>query len=83
MKGFDTIYWLPTYLSRETEGQTVLTPEDLSIGITSPVIVSDMNDELWNSIKKERDAGKLVLIMGAGSIDSWIRSNLSLKTSPS
>ncbi|MBC7746440.1 hypothetical protein H7Y40_00455 [Pedobacter sp.] len=78
MQGFDTIYWLPTYLSREQADQAVLTPEQLSAGITDPVIISNTDETLWTNIEKERAAGKLVLVMGAGSIDDWIRQQLAV-----
>lgn len=75
MSGFDKIYWLPTYLSREDPNLEVLSPEELTKGI-SDVTISDMDDTLWHNIQKERAAGKLVLVMGAGSIDGWVRSRL-------
>jgi len=78
----EKIYWLPTYLTREHAGQAVLTPEDLTEKLTNrdAVEYADMNDELWQSIKRERAAGKLVLVMGAGPIDAWVRKQLSPST---
>ena len=74
----DEIYWLPTYLSREDPNLPVLTPEELSAKLTNvaSVHVADMNDSLWQSIEAARSAGKLVLVMGAGSVDTWVRSRL-------
>ncbi len=74
----EQIYWLPTYLSREDPALEVLTPEQLSDNLTnkSAVVVADLNDELWRNIESARSVGKLVLVMGAGSVDEWVRSKL-------
>ncbi len=76
-KNADHVYWLPTYLSREDPSLATLTPEELSSDITGIVHAADMNDELWSTIKRLRDEGNLVLCMGAGSIDGWVRSQLT------
>lgn len=74
----EEIYWLPTYLSREDPNLPVLKPEDLIHNITNKnsVRVVDFDDKLWNIIENSRKAGKLVLIMGAGEIDGWVRDRL-------
>lgn len=74
----ERIYWLPTYLSRENPKLEILTPEALTTRLTntSAVHITDLNDELWNDIEAARSKGKLVLAMGAGSIDAWLRSHL-------
>jgi UDP-N-acetylmuramate--alanine ligase len=75
----ERIYWLPTYLSRENPELPILTPEELSTAVTNKeaVQVAELNDELWEHIQRAREQGKLVLAMGAGSIDRWLRSELS------
>lgn len=75
----DAIYWLPTYLSREDPNLVILTPEELIQNISNSEAVqpADFNDELWNVIQTARSDGKLVLCMGAGSIDEWVRSRLA------
>jgi len=75
----DEVYWLPTYLSREDPNLAVLTPEELSAKTTNRdhIHVADFNDTLWNTIEKARDDGFLVLGMGAGEIDNWLRQQLS------
>ena len=75
----EEIYWLPTYLSRENPKLEILTPEQLSAQLTnkSAVQIADLNDELWDKIESARSTGKLVLAMGAGSIDSWLRRQLA------
>lgn len=77
----EEIYWLPTYLSREDPTLPILTPQQLTQNITNhrAVTTVDMNDELWDKLQKSRDENKLVLVMGAGSIDGWVRSQLSVK----
>ncbi len=81
-KQADKIYWLPTYLTREDPALPVLTPRELIDNVSNKddVIVSDLNDDLWRNIQSEIDNGSLVLIMGAGSIDDWVRKELRLST---
>jgi UDP-N-acetylmuramate--alanine ligase len=75
----EQIYWVPTFLSREDPELPILTPEDLSKNVTNKdaVHVSELNDVLWNTIQQARKDGKLVLAMGAGSIDNWLRTRLA------
>ena len=74
----ETIYWLPTYLTRENPGQPVLTPQELTAHLTNKDAVqyAELNDELWEKIQAHRNEGKLVLCMGAGTIDGWVRNKL-------
>lgn len=74
----DKVYWTPTYLSREDPSLAVLTPEELIEGLPniSKFLIGDLNQELWTAIDLHRVNGDLVLLMGAGSIDSWARKNL-------
>lgn len=70
----DDVYWLPTYLSREDPQLEVFTPEQLSSQLSGEKVhCSQMDDTLWQAISHHREAGHLVLVMGAGSIDGWIR----------
>ena len=75
----DEIYWLPTYLSRENPALDVLTPEQLSAHLHDQhaVHAAEMNDELWDAIQSHLAEGHLVLAMGAGSIDEWLRDRLA------
>lgn len=75
----ETIYWLPTYLTRENPDQPILSPQELTDNVTNhgSIHYADLNDDLWNEILKQRDKGALVLCMGAGTIDSWIREQLN------
>ena len=73
------VYWLPTYLSREDQSLPVLRPTELIEGIENKgdIQLADLNDDLWETIEQHRMIGHLVLCMGAGSIDAWVRSHLS------
>lgn len=75
------VYWLPTYLSREDPALEVLSPEQLSANLINrdAVHFADLNAELWKEILAARENGKLVLCMGAGSIDGWVRQQLATK----
>ena len=76
----DEIYWLPTYLSREDPNQSILSPEELTSNITNKnsVRIAELDNELWSNIQKARNNGKLVLGMGAGTIDGWLRDKLAV-----
>ena len=73
------VFWLPTYLTRENPDQAVLQPQELTTRITNPdaITYADLNDELWTNIQNYRNDGYLVLCMGAGTIDSWVRQKVS------
>lgn len=75
----ETTYWLPTYLSREDPNEPILTPEELISHLSNQqtVHVAAFDDALWNAIQQARREGKLVLCMGAGTIDSWVRERIA------
>ncbi len=75
----EKIYWVPTYLSREDPNQPVLNPEELSKNLTNreAVEIAELNDRLWDKLQDARTNGKLVLCMGAGDIDAWVRQQLT------
>lgn len=72
------VYWVPTYLSREDPNLAILTPEQLYESVTNKEAIqsAELNDELWEVIQQARAEEKLVLAMGAGTIDGWIREQL-------
>ncbi|MFZ2125696.1 MAG: Mur ligase domain-containing protein [Candidatus Saccharimonadales bacterium] len=78
----EEIYWLPTYLSREDPNLQILRPQDLIENITNKndIKVADFNDELWQAIQTARYENKLVVCMGAGKIDGWVRDKIEEKT---
>ena len=75
----EKVYWLPTYLTREDPNLAILQPSDLFQNATNKndIAVADLNDNLWNNISELRNNGKLILFMGAGTIDSWLRKKLA------
>jgi UDP-N-acetylmuramate--alanine ligase len=77
-------YWLPTYLSREDKSLPVMRPVELISDIPSnnKIEIADLNDDLWEAIEQHRLVGHLVLCMGAGSIDSWVRNKLESTQKP-
>lgn len=76
-KNAQTVYWLPTYLSREKQDLEILMPEELTKGLrNTDTHLAELGDELWQTIKDARASGALVLCMGAGSIDEWVRASI-------
>lgn len=75
----DEIYWLPTYLSREDPSLPIINPSELIKNITNKnnIHITDFSDELWDTIQSKRSSGNLVICMGAGKIDTWVRQKLS------
>ena len=69
------IYWLPTYLSREDPSLPILTPNELTENVINKenIIFAELNDELWVKLQEDLNHGALVVGMGAGSIDKWLR----------
>jgi UDP-N-acetylmuramate--alanine ligase len=76
--GIKKLYWLPTYLTREND-LPVLTPNDLIKKIDNPEIAepAEFNDELFAQILGSQKSDALVLVLGAGPIDNWVREKLS------
>lgn len=76
----EKVFWLPTYLSREDPNLPILTPEQLIANVSNKSVVqsAEMNEELWQNITNARGEGKLVLCMGAGNIDTWVREKLTV-----
>jgi len=75
----EKIYWLPTYLTRENPDQPTLSPQELTAHVTNQAALSygELNNELWSEVQALRNEGKLVLLMGAGTIDGWVREKLN------
>lgn len=75
----EKVYWLPTYLTRENPDQETLSPQELTSNVTNQSVIKygELNDELWNEVQAHRESGKLVLFMGAGTIDGWVREKLA------
>lgn len=74
----DEIYWLPTYLSREDTSLATLQPHDFIKTLHHTAAhAAELDDALWQHIQAARRDGKLVLCMGAGTIDGWIRQKVA------
>ncbi len=75
----EKIYWLPTFLTREDPLLPILSPETLTQHITNKqaVSIAAMDDDLWQHMQQARRDGKLVLAMGAGTIDTWLKNKLA------
>ena len=55
----------------------VLTPEELTRQLTTDKVhVAQLDEALWHTIEQQRTRGALVLGMGAGTIDGWLREQL-------
>lgn len=80
--GVSKLYWLPTYLSREDESLEILSPQTLTENVSNKdtLVYSELNDELWQHIQAARSRGALVLGMGAGTIDAWLRAQINSDT---
>lgn len=77
--GASKVYWLPTYLSREYKDLTVLKPAELISHLTQPELAqpAQMDDALWYKIQQHLKQGQLVVVMGAGSVDSWLHQQIA------
>lgn len=75
----EEVYWLPTYQTREDLNLPILQPEELTARLTNRehVVYSQLDDDLWKHIEYARSNGKLVVCMGAGTIDEWVREQIS------
>ena len=73
----ERVYWLPTYLSRENPALRILSPAELSKTVEgTDVRLAEWGPELWAELEALRADGALILAMGAGTIDGWVRDAL-------
>jgi len=77
--GAKHVFWLPTYLTREDPGQEILPPEELYSVASQKENISaaQLDNDLWRAITEARQKNNLVVAMGAGTIDKWLREHLS------
>lgn len=77
--GAEMVYWLPTYLSREdTKTSLILSPAELTKDITNThIVLSKLNNALWQTIQELQADNYLIICMGAGSVDDWLRVQLT------
>jgi UDP-N-acetylmuramate--alanine ligase len=73
----DEVIWLPTYLSREYSDLAILTSQEIlslsGLENDPKFIIGDFDIATSVRIKNHLGKGDLVLCMGAGSIDNWVR----------
>ncbi len=78
----DLVYWLPTYLTREDSQLEVLSPDFLaSLARRPTVAVDELGDNLVRRIQKHLDQNDMVVLMGAGSIDKFVRDKFPVDVS--
>ncbi|MBQ6409958.1 hypothetical protein IJI18_01720 [Candidatus Saccharibacteria bacterium] len=77
--GASKVFWLPTYLTREDESLPVLKPLDFISQLNNAEVAeaAELNDELFEQIKKYRDDNYLVILMSAGPADEWLREKVN------
>lgn len=78
----DAVFWLPTYLIRGdlVDGAPkILSPHDLFNGLTErdKFQPAEMDDALWSQISRAFADGAIVIAIGAGPIDAWLRENVA------
>lgn len=73
----EKIYWVPTFLTRENDPSLhVFQPQDFIARLDNKQNAepAELSDSLWQTIQTALQEDKLVLCMGAGTIDDWVRS---------
>jgi len=72
------VYWLPTFLTRENPDLEILTPKELINNLENQNLaeIAEMNNNLKSKLKKHLSQNQLVVVMGAGDIDDWVRKVL-------
>jgi UDP-N-acetylmuramate--alanine ligase len=78
-EGVEKVFWLPTYLSRES-AENIVSADELIRGLSNPQIAekADMNDDLYGQINHFRTDGALVIAMAAGDLDAWVRDQFKI-----
>ena len=81
-KGAKQVYWLPSYLARETPGERIIEPQELISNLSDPAIAnaSSLGPELKTAIAKHLAEGDMVVGMAGGgnnSLDDWLRDQFS------
>jgi len=72
------VYWLPTFLTRENPDLKILTPTELIANLENPEIaeISSLDNDLKNKLQNHLLNHDLVVVMGAGDVDNWVRREL-------
>lgn len=74
--GINNLFWLDTYLARESKRKKIIEKEDLAkevktkLNLKTAELDNNLAEEILNLAKTET-----VVLIGAGSIDNWAREN--------
>ncbi len=76
-KGVDKLFWLPTTLLREIEGQRVIPPIEFIEKLKNPEIaeVADYDEKFYLRIKDYLEQNYLVAFLSGGAGDDWMRAH--------
>lgn len=74
-QGVTKMYWVPTYLTRETAGLKILRPEDFVAKLSNKKVAeaAKLDEDLAEKLKDWHKKGYLVMLMSAGPADAWLR----------
>ena len=77
MKDVDKLFWLPTTLLREIEGQRVIPPIEFIEKLDNPEIaeVADYDEKFYLRIKDYLAQNYLVAFLSGGAGDDWMREH--------
>ncbi|MBR3131742.1 hypothetical protein IKG31_04225 [Candidatus Saccharibacteria bacterium] len=75
--GVDKLFWLPTTLLREIEGQRVIEPTEFIKKLDNPEIAetADYDEKFYLRIKSYLDQNYLVAFLSGGAGDDWMREH--------
>ena len=73
----DKLFWLPTTLLREIEGQRVIPPIEFIEKLDNPEIaeVADYDEKFYTKIKDYLAQNYLVAFLSGGAGDDWMREH--------
>ncbi len=74
-----TVYWLPTYLSREDPKLEILSQQTLIDLVKSDIEIhlAELDENLELQLIHKKNTGSVLVFLGAGSIDAWAREHFA------
>jgi len=77
----DKLFWLPTTLLREIEGQRVIPPIEFIEKLSNPEVaeVADYDEKFYLRLKEYLEKGYLVAFLSGGAGDDWMREHFQKK----
>lgn len=78
--GVTKLFWLPTFLSREDQSLPIISPAEFIQDLVLPpetAVPATMDQSLIQKLRDYQAEGYLILLMTAGSADSWLRQNFT------